>query len=800
MHRSGTSLLGGLLQRLGVSLPGQTIRGDIHNPEGYFEWDQVVAVQERLLVDLQRWWPSLDGTLPMPNAWLEHPATLQARSQLFDLLSAEIKSQHGIWAIKDPRCSRLLPLWIGLARELQFPLHIVLSLRDPAEVSTSLVKRDGPLTGMDPTIAQQLWWRHNLELLHTARDASLPISIVSFSGWFQDPHAELGRLLFSLPKFDVTDAQRTHALSLIRSNLRRSITPVKPTKIFPVVRDLYLSLLRKLLSSPLPSPTPSFGLRHIKRSAFKLNKLLRNPSDWTSWLNHHLHYPAPCIHCIPPLGSDPLFKVIGSSWLEIEPHQCLDHLSLSDLSDRQIDSSRSHSNYLYCINDPSAQGSLNLVAINLEMPSPDLAEQWLSELRSYQLIFDPQPSRVLLMRELGLPAWWVNLDGPTNGWLNQYSATSPDIWGMLLGLAPPSLDSLIVLGALCNDFNSALTAEAISSSNLKPSIQYLPGWSELIIDDVKTGLARAGWFSFANNNSCGVFLSSELSEQRTPADLRAHYLGQDVFALAEERSSRFTETLYTWSSTDECQPASSVLVSLYNYASRICSALDSVLVQTAQYIELIVVDDASNDDGVEKVLEWIKSIVSSTNHPFVRILFLRHASNSGLAATRNTGFASARAKWCFVLDADNILYPNAIESCMNLTANCAANMAVVHPLLAVNAEIGRSDDQRSLVSTASWQSSRLLSGNVVDAMALIRRKAWQEVGGYTHIEGGWEDFDFWCKLIEADFFGVQCPYILAEYRSHAQSMTFTATNKSWRALSNTLQKRHPWLDLPLALI
>ena len=62
MHRSGTSLFVGILQRLGVSLPGDTIAGDQHNPEGYFEWDAVVAIKERLLIDLERWWPAAEGT------------------------------------------------------------------------------------------------------------------------------------------------------------------------------------------------------------------------------------------------------------------------------------------------------------------------------------------------------------------------------------------------------------------------------------------------------------------------------------------------------------------------------------------------------------------------------------------------------------------------------------------------------------------------------------------------------------------------------------------------------------------
>ena len=83
-------------------------------------------------------------------------------------------------------------------------------------------------------------------------------------------------------------------------------------------------------------------------------------------------------------------------------------------------------------------------------------------------------------------------------------------------------------------------------------------------------------------------------------------------------------------------------------------------------------------------------------------------------------------------------------------------------------------------------------------MALVRRNAWESVGGYTHIEGGWEDYDLWCKLSGAGFHGVQVPELLAVYRSHADSMSHSVTSGSRRALSRTLQERHPWLDLPQA--
>ena len=79
MHRSGTSLLGGVLQHLGLALPGDVIAADKHNPAGYFEWDQIVEIQENLLIDLERWWPSEQGCLPLPSAWLLHPAPMAAR-------------------------------------------------------------------------------------------------------------------------------------------------------------------------------------------------------------------------------------------------------------------------------------------------------------------------------------------------------------------------------------------------------------------------------------------------------------------------------------------------------------------------------------------------------------------------------------------------------------------------------------------------------------------------------------------------------------------------------------------------
>ena len=184
------------------------------------------------------------------------------------------------------------------------------------------------------------------------------------------------------------------------------------------------------------------------------------------------------------------------------------------------------------------------------------------------------------------------------------------------------------------------------------------------------------------------------------------------------------------------------------------------------------------------------------HHQFLgRCLLLQHATNGGLASARNTAFREATSPWCFVLDADNQLDPLALEHCNQLAQQSDSNCAVIHSLVRVNPEAG-SDDSRVLVSDAPWQQQLFRGGNYIDAMALIRREAWKSVDGYTHIPGGWEDFDFWCSLIDAGWHGVLCPQVLATYTSHSSSMRAESTTKQERRLSRLLQARHPWLDLP----
>ena len=233
--------------------------------------------------------------------------------------------------------------------------------------------------------------------------------------------------------------------------------------------------------------------------------------------------------------------------------------------------------------------------------------------------------------------------------------------------------------------------------------------------------------------------------------------------------------------------AVTVGVSLYNYGRYLAGALESVRAQSLEAVELIVVDDASSDDGPLRAERWLRR----HGQRFVRATLLRRTANAGLAAARNLALAHARAPLFFVLDADNELYPRCLERLAAALAAARAS-AFAYPL------IEAFGDNPGLMGTPVWSRDRLACGNYIDAMALIRTRRLREAGGYAHMSvPGWEDYDLWCRFAERGWAGVRVPEILARYRTHQASMLNTTTRRQARAavLIAEMRARHPWLAI-----
>lgn len=97
----------------------------------------------------------------------------------------------------------------------------------------------------------------------------------------------------------------------------------------------------------------------------------------------------------------------------------------------------------------------------------------------------------------------------------------------------------------------------------------------------------------------------------------------------------------------------SVIVPTYNYARLVTRALDSVMTQWSDDIELIVVNDGSTDDTPKVLNDYILC------YPQVKVV---HQNNAGPAAARNHGVSLASGRYALMLDADDALLPNALAA------------------------------------------------------------------------------------------------------------------------------------------
>ncbi len=242
-------------------------------------------------------------------------------------------------------------------------------------------------------------------------------------------------------------------------------------------------------------------------------------------------------------------------------------------------------------------------------------------------------------------------------------------------------------------------------------------------------------------------------------------------------------TIERSASYDAAEPSVSVVVTLYDYADLVAETLDSVAASEGIDLEILVVDDHSRDEGRDVVVDYLR------RHAHVPMALVGHAANQGLAAARNTGFAHARADLVMVMDADNLVYPNALRRLTDALDRDPGAAFAYSTLAEFGAETG-------LRSAMAWNVERLCHSNYIDAQAMIRRDAWQRAGGYRgdgELMFGWEDWELWLRLAAAGERGVHVPQMSGRYRVRAGSMVST-TNLVGDFIHERLRELHP--DLP----
>lgn len=220
MHRSGTSMLSGMLEQLGCRGSETKIDGNERNPRGYFESPKVKNLNDTILEELGTRW---DGWQILPAGWQGSPRFDMFREQIADVMASEFGSAALI-CLKDPRICRLLPLWREVLVEAGYTIVCIHIHRNPVDVTRSLQARTG--IEVEPGLGMLLWLRHVLDAEAASRD--LPRIFTSYerilANWTDFSHRAEKSFGFSWP---VTEQARDAQIrDVMDAALRHHHTPI----------------------------------------------------------------------------------------------------------------------------------------------------------------------------------------------------------------------------------------------------------------------------------------------------------------------------------------------------------------------------------------------------------------------------------------------------------------------------------------------------------------------------------------------------------------------------------------------
>lgn len=215
-------------------------------------------------------------------------------------------------------------------------------------------------------------------------------------------------------------------------------------------------------------------------------------------------------------------------------------------------------------------------------------------------------------------------------------------------------------------------------------------------------------------------------------------------------------------------PLVSVICISYNHSPFVIQALESIINQTYNNIELIIADDFSTDDSVKIITDWIKK--SDKNIPFVI-----NTDNIGNTKTFNKAFKFSKGEYIIDLAADDILLPNCIEEQVKAFQKTSFSKVGI-----VYGNIELIDEQNNFISTYYGKKDNPESGDIYKMVislstkicsvaSMIKREVFETVGYYDETLA-YEDLDLWIRASKVyDFQYI--PKTLAQKRELSTSLS-----------------------------
>ncbi|MDI9320107.1 MAG: glycosyltransferase [Phycisphaerales bacterium] len=211
----------------------------------------------------------------------------------------------------------------------------------------------------------------------------------------------------------------------------------------------------------------------------------------------------------------------------------------------------------------------------------------------------------------------------------------------------------------------------------------------------------------------------------------------------------------------------SIVVICYNHASFIEECLGSVLKQKYTNWELIIADDASTDNSVALIQNWINTTGVNVTTNF-------HQKNTGVGTVLNECLALSTGNYLKFIAADDVLHPELIEKAVNFFEHASNDYGVVFS----NAQYinEKSEVQAKTIIPqgktipTGWIRTALPLSNFIPAPAVvIKKEVYQKIGNYNP-DIQIDDYDCWLRAsISFQFHYIDEP--LVYYRIHGNNIS-----------------------------
>lgn len=217
-------------------------------------------------------------------------------------------------------------------------------------------------------------------------------------------------------------------------------------------------------------------------------------------------------------------------------------------------------------------------------------------------------------------------------------------------------------------------------------------------------------------------------------------------------------------------PKISIVITLYNLGAYLNECIQSIGKIDPNLIEVIIVNDGSDDSETLKVLDTYRGS---------KDLLIIDQVNQGVQSARNAGIKAAKAEYILPLDADNKIAPSFLSQALEVLES-NERVGVVYSDYKT---FGEREEERVLLD---FDPTVFFAVNYIDNCSVFRKSVWEKIGGYdVDIPFGYEDWDLWMGFYDLGFHFHHLNEFLFHYRIRKESVNSKANETSNRIANLT---------------